>query len=477
VARESITRLSPNLNEPTDPDEFVTFVRNRRWTNDPNILSYQRSNRHQSTLELVFHTINTGKDQTVIREQNTSFIEVTDDLYFMKDGNRFAWSSTRDGYNHIYLYSMDGSLLKQITKGDFEVTRIYGFDDKTGRFFYQSTEKSPLERHVFSIDLNGRKKLLTPQKGTHNATFSQGLRYFASTHSSLGQPYTSTLNTSEGKLIRILEDNADMRKRLNEYKLGKTDTLSFTARDGVRIYGWIIYPPEFDPAKPYPVLMHVYGGPGVQTVTDDWDGPNYLWHQMLSQNGYIIVSFDNRGTPGRGLEFANCIYKDMGGPEVLDQLDAVGFLKGKSWVNPDRIGVWGWSFGGYMTSLLMTKGGGLFKAGIAVAPVTTWRYYDSIYTERYLQTPQENPKGYDTNSPINFAKDLKGDFLLVHGSTDDNVHMQNTMDFVSALVKANKLPADTFRLLRVRRKFSNCRCVKLCNLATTTSAPSTSSWD
>jgi dipeptidyl-peptidase-4 len=184
--------------------------------------------------------------------------------------------------------------------------------------------------------------------------------------------------------------------------------------------------------------MHVYGGPGVQTVTNDWDGPNYLWHQLLAQKGYIVVSFDNRGTPGRGLEFANCIYKDMGNLEVQDQLSAAQFMKGKTYVDGDRLGVWGWSFGGYMTTLLMTKGNGIFKAGIAVAPVTNWKFYDSIYTERYLQTPKENAKGYDDNSPINFAKDLKGKLLLVHGSTDDNVHMQNSMDFVTALVKANK---------------------------------------
>lgn len=419
-------------------DSTWEYLPRIQWTNDPDVLSYQRSNRHQNVLELVFHSVSTGKERTVIREENDSFIEVTDDLYFMQDGKRFVWTSTRDGYNHIYLYAINGKLIRQVTEGSFEVTRMYGFDEKSGQFFYQSTERSPLERHVYSIDLRGRKRLLTPARGTHNASFSNGMRYFADTHSSIGRPYTSTLYTSAGKTIRVLEDNAEVLKRLKDYRLGMTDTLSFNARDGVRIYGWIIYPPDFDPSKKHPVLMHVYGGPGVQTVTDDWDGPNYLWHQMLAQKGFVIVSFDNRGTPGRGLEFANCIYKDMGGPEVRDQLDAVAFLKTNAWVDPDRIGVWGWSFGGYMTSLLLTKGGGTFKAGIAVAPVTTWRYYDSIYTERYLQTPQENPKGYDDNSPINFAKDLKGSFLLVHGSTDDNVHMQNTMDFVSALVKANK---------------------------------------
>ncbi|MBL0096839.1 MAG: S9 family peptidase [Bacteroidetes bacterium] len=228
--------------------------------------------------------------------------------------------------------------------------------------------KSPLERHLYAVNMKGKKSLLSPSTGTHTIEFTAGLNYYVDTYSSFGKPYTCSLNDNQGQFLRVLEENTETKKNLSGYRMGKIDTLSFKTDDGIQLYGWIIYPTDFNPAKKYPVLMHVYGGPGVQTVTDDWDGPNYLWHQLLAQRGYIIVSFDNRGTPGRGLEFANCIYKDMGNLEVQDQLSAFNFMKKKPFVDGDRIGVWGWSFGGYMTSLLLTKGAGAFKMGIAVAP-------------------------------------------------------------------------------------------------------------
>ena len=432
-----------NISAATSREVFKTdkvweYIPRLQWTKSPSVLSFQRTNRHQNVLELVFYQLAENKNTVVLKEENNSFIEITDDLTYLADGKRFIWTSTRDGYNHIYLYDISGKLLQQVTSGKYDVTKYYGFDEKTQTIYYQSAERSPLERHLYSITLTGKKKTLTQSAGIHNAAFTNGLRYFVDTYSSFGTPFTCALNDQNGKLIRTLETNENTRKNLENVNLGKVDTLSFLTADNVRIYGWIITPPNFDKTKKYPVLMHVYGGPGVQTVTNDWDGPNYLWHQLLAQKGIIVVSFDNRGTPGRGLDFANSIYKDMGNLEVQDQLSALEFMKKQSYVDGSRVGVWGWSFGGYMTSLLMTKGDGAFKTGIAVAPVTTWRYYDSIYTERYLQTPQENAKGYDDNSPINFAKGLKGNFLLVHGSTDDNVHMQNSMDFVTALVKANK---------------------------------------
>ncbi|MFM9057445.1 MAG: S9 family peptidase, partial [Bacteroidota bacterium] len=417
-------------------DKNWEYLPRIKWTPLPGVLGFQRCNRNQNILELVHCDVRQNNQQVIIHEENSSFIEVTDDLTYLKGGKQFIWTSTRSGYNHIYQYPMDGKNALQITKGDYDVTRFYGYDEKSGFYYYQSAERSPLERHVYSINAKGKKTLLTPASGIHNVEFSAGLRYFAATHSSFGTPYACSLHDRTGNKIRTLEDNATLREQLASFALGALDTLSFLTADGVRLYGWRIVPPDFDPSKSYPVLMHVYGGPGVQTVTNDWDGPNYLWHQLLAQRGIVVVSFDNRGTPGRGLEFANCIHGDMGGPELRDQLEVVRFLKSKNWVDAQRIAVWGWSFGGYMTSLLMTRGEGVFKAGIAVAPVTTWRYYDSIYTERYLKTPQENPTGYDENSPIRYAKDLKGAFLLVHGSTDDNVHMQNTMDFTAELVKA-----------------------------------------
>lgn len=432
-----------NLENGKSRDVFRTgsdweYIPRLKWTRNPDLVSFQRTNRHQNILELVTYHVKTAALTVILKEENNSFIEVTDDLTYLENGTSFIWTSTRNGFNHIYLYDVSGKLIKQITDGKFDVTRFYGYDEATKTFFYQSAERSPLERHLYSITLAGKKKALTDIAGTHNGSFTKGLKYYVDTYSSFGAPFTCTLNDRNGKLLRTLEDNAATRTNLAATNLGKIDTLSFLTDDQVRLYGWMITPPDFNPSKKYPVLVHVYGGPGVQTVTNDWDGPNYLWHQLLAQKGYIVISVDNRGTPGRGLDFANCIYKDMGNLEVKDQLSTVSYLKRQPYVDAARIGVWGWSFGGYMTSLLLTKGDGAFKAGIAVAPVTTWRYYDSIYTERYLQTPQENPKGYDDNSPINFAKGLKGKFLLVHGSTDDNVHMQNSMDFVTALVKANK---------------------------------------
>lgn len=432
-----------DLNSKKNKEIFKTdaaweYIPRIQWTQSGDLLTFQRNNRHQNVLELVGYTLSTGKLQVILKDENNSFIEITDDLTFLKDGKRFIWTSTRDGYNHIYLYQLNGTLIKQVTSGKFDIMKYYGFDEKAETFYYQSTERSPMEKHIYSISLSGKKKALSTSAGTHNAAFANGLKYYVDTYSSMGKPFICSLNDQSGKTIRLLEENKETNKNLATYTLGKADTVSFLTEDGTRLYGWVILPPDFKESNTYPVLMHVYGGPGVQTATNDWDGPNYLWHQYLAQRGYIIYCFDNRGTPGRGLDFANCIYKDMGKLEVQDQLSAVKYLKSKKYIDDSRIGVWGWSFGGYMTSLLLTKGSGVYKAGIAVAPVTTWRYYDSIYTERYLQTPQENPKGYDENSPINFAKNLQGKFMLVHGSTDDNVHMQNTMDFVTALVKANK---------------------------------------
>jgi dipeptidyl-peptidase-4 len=414
------------------------YIPRIRWTNDANTLSIQRSNRHQNVLELLLCNANDGTSKVILKEENKSFIEITDDLTFLSNGKQFIWTSARNGYNHIYLYNIDGSLVKQITDGKFEVTHYYGFDESTGTFYYQSTEMSPTEKNIYSITLSGKKTNLTTARGVHEAEFSVGCKYFVDTYSSFGNPFTCTVVNNKGKSLRVLEDNRDMRAEMQKFHFGKYRFFSFKTADQTELLGWMILPPDFDSTKTYPVLFNVYGGPGVQTVTNDWDGPNYLWHQLLAQKGYIIVSVDNRGTPGRGIDFANCIYKDMGKLEVDDQVAAANYMKSLPYVNKDRVGVWGWSFGGYMTSLLMTKVNTVYKTGIAVAPVINWRFYDNIYTERYLQTPQENADGYDKNSPITYAKQLKGNFMLIHGSADDNVHMQNSMDFVNALVKNNK---------------------------------------
>jgi len=246
------------------------------------------------------------------------------------------------------------------------------------------------------------------------------------------------LHQSNGQEIRVLEDNAQLMDELKSFKLSKKEFFSFNTSEGVSLNGWMLKPDNFDPAKKYPVLMYVYGGPGAQTVLNSWGGRNDFWYQMLAQQGYIVVSVDNRGTGARGAEFKKCTYKELGKLETIDQIEAAKYLGGLQFVDPSRIGIWGWSYGGYMTSLCLTKGASVFKMGIAVAPVTNWRFYDTIYTERYMQTPQENPSGYDDNSPINHVEKLEGSYLLVHGSADDNVHYQNTMEMVNALVDANK---------------------------------------
>lgn len=414
------------------------YIPRMQWTKDANKLSIQRSNRHQNILELLLCDATTGKNTVILKEENNSFIEITDDLTFLKNGKQFIWTSTQDGYNHIYLYNLDGSKVKQITTGKYDVTKYYGYDEKAGLFFYQSAENSPTERSIYSINITGKKQNLTPENGVHDAEFSSGFEYFIDTYSTYGKPFVCAVINSKGKKLRVLEDNQKVLDEMKKYQLSKIEAFNFKTLDGTELLGWMIKPINFDSTKKYPVLFHVYGGPGKQTVMNQWEGPNYFWHQLMAQKGYIIVSVDNRGTPGRGLDFANCIYKDMGNLEVKDQLSAVEYFKKFNYVDASRIGVWGWSFGGYMTSLLMTKVTNTYKAGIAVAPVINWRYYDNIYTERYLQTPQENPDGYDQNSPITFAKQLNGNLLLVHGAADDNVHMQNSMDFINALVKNNK---------------------------------------
>lgn len=409
-----------------------------KWTMDPLKVAVQRTNRHQNVLELIFCNVTNGNSQVIVRDTNNTFVEITDDLTFLKDGKRFIWTSTRDGYNQIYLYGTDGKLIKKVTNGAQDVTKYYGFDETTSTFFYQSAEPTPRERRIISIDLKGKKKVLSKGDGVHEAEFSDSFRYFEDTWSTLTTPYISALFDRDGKQLRVLEDNAAFKKTLADYSLGKTDTFSIYTTDKTELLAWRIVPPDFNPSKKYPVLLYLYGGPGKQTVRNEWLGTQQLWHQLLAQKGYVVISVDNRGTPGRGIDFMNSIYKDMGGPEVKDQVEVADWIKKQAWADATRVGVWGWSFGGYMTSLLMTKTPDVFKAGIAVAPVTNWRYYDNIYTERYLQTPQENPKGYDDNSPVNYAKNLNGKFLLVHGSGDDNVHFQNTMEFIDALVKYNR---------------------------------------
>ncbi len=424
----------------TETNQYIPRI---KWTADANTLCIFKMNRHQNKLELLLCNASTGTTSTLLTEENKTFIEIENDLTFLLDKKQFVWSSSKDGWRHLYLYDMTGKMVKQITKGNFDVMSFYGYDEKSKTCFYQSAEVSPMDRQVYSITLSGSKKLLSQPSGTCNANFNSTFTYFVNTYSAVGKPHVCDVYDAKGNKIRTLEDNAALVKKVGDYNLGKFDFFKFKTSENIELNGWMIKPPDFDAAKKYPVFVFLYGGPGNQTVVNRWGGSSYFWYHLLAQKGYIVVSVDNRGTPGRGKEFADAIYKNMGHNEVNDQIELAKYLIAQPYVDKDRIGVHGWSYGGYMTSLLMTKGADYYKVGIAVAPVTNWRYYDSIYTERYLQTPQENPKGYDDNSPQNFADKLKGKFLLIHGLADDNVHFQNSAELVKALVK-NKKQFDSF---------------------------------
>ncbi|TGE15661.1 S9 family peptidase [Hymenobacter elongatus] len=432
------------------------------WTETPNLLSIRRINRLQNKLEILHADAGTGKTQVVLTDTDKAYVEVNDDLRYLSDGKQFLFSSEKDGFRHLYLYDLKGKLVRQLTKGSWEITEINGFDEEKGLVYYTSTEASPLQRHLYRVDLKGKNKAMlgytgvkmgvtsganTLMKlgvaGTDIINMSPDTRYYLNYHSQNGEPTTvSVRNGKDGKVVKVLEDNAKLRQTLSQYNLGKLEFISFKTTEGVTLNGSMLKPADFDPSKKYPVLMYVYGGPGSQTVKDDAGAgiafTNYMWHHMLAQQGYIVVSVDNRGTGARGAEFKKSTYANLGKLETIDQGESAKYLGTLPYVDKARIGIWGWSFGGYMTALALTKNADLFKMAISVAPVTNWRYYDSVYTERFLKTPQENPGGYDDNSPVQFAQQMKGKYLLVHGTGDDNVHFQNSIAWVDALVKADK---------------------------------------
>ena len=415
-----------------------TYLPRIKWTNNTNMLFVQRLNRHQNHLELLSVDPSSGKSKIILEEKDKYYIEIHDNLMFYKDDSGFLWTSEKDGFNHIYLYQISGKERRQITKGNWEVTNFYGYDDKNKVLYFQSNEESPLERNIYRVNIWGKsKKKLSKKSGTNSASFNSNFSYFINTYSNANLPNAITLNNNTGEVIKKLKNSESLLGSLSEYELTSKEFFNFKTEQGIKLNGWMMKPYNFDESKKYPVLMYVYGGPGSQTVLDSWDR-NYMWYQMLCQQGYIVVSIDNRGTGGRGAEFKKCTYKELGKLETIDQIEGAKYLANLGYTDENRIGIWGWSYGGYMSSLCLLKGNKYFKSAIAVAPVTNWRFYDTIYTERYMQTPQENPNGYDLNSPINHVDSLKGNFLLIHGSADDNVHVQNTYEMVDALIKSNK---------------------------------------
>ncbi|MFM9440364.1 S9 family peptidase [Flavobacterium psychrophilum] len=415
------------------------YIARLNWTNEANTLSAQVLNRHQSTLDLLFIDGNTGAKRIVLNEKDKAYIDVTDNLTFLKD-NSFIWTSEKDGFNHIYLYDKTGKLKNQITKGNWDITNYYGFDEKTGTIYYQSVENGSINRDVYSIKLNGSGKTrLTSATGTNAATFSPNFQYFINSYSSAKNTPKYTLNESKtGNSIKTIVSNEALETKLSSYNLPAKEFFELTTAKGNKLNAWMIKPTGFDANKKYPVFMYQYSGPGSQQVNNDWNGADDYWFMMLAQQGYIVACVDGRGTGFKGADFKKCTQKELGKFEVEDQIDAAKVFGTYTYVDKTRIGIFGWSFGGFMASNCIFQGADIFKTAIAVAPVTSWRYYDSIYTERYMQTPQENASGYDNNSPINHVNKLKGNFLLIHGTADDNVHVQNSMKMIEALIQANK---------------------------------------
>ena len=415
------------------------YIPRIKWTNDSNTLSAQILNRHQNLLNLHFINATNGVSNIVLKEQDAAYVDITDNLTFLND-NSFIWTSEKDGFNHIYHYDKTGKLKNQITKGGWDVTAYYGFDANSGKVFYQSVENGSVNRDVYSIDLKGKnKKRLTKQTGTNDATFSPKFDYFINSFSSVTKAPVYTLNESNaGNEVKKIVSNESLESKLAAYNITPKEFFPLITEKGNKLNAWIIKPTDFDAKKKYPVLMYQYSGPGSQSVANQWNSSNDYWYYMLAQKGYIVVCVDGRGTGFKGADFKKCTYKELGKYEVEDQIDAAKVIAKYEFVDASRIGIWGWSYGGFMSSNCILKGNDVFKTAIAVAPVTSWRYYDSIYTERYMRTPQENASGYDENSPINHVEKLKGNYLLIHGTADDNVHVQNTMKMVEALVQANK---------------------------------------
>ncbi|MEX2379289.1 MAG: S9 family peptidase [Vicingaceae bacterium] len=410
-----------------------------KWTKNANQLAVLSTNRHQNELKINIVNATEGSSEVIHTEVSETYIEMPFEVHFTKDEKNFIILSENSGFRHLYLYKMNGKLDRQLTKGEWPVTDFYGMDEENGRIYYQAAEENPMNRNVFSANLKGRSvQKLSPKVGTNRAVFSKSFAYYINYHNTANTPYYISLHQANGEKIRTLKDNQKLTTKLKDYNISKKEFFSFTTSEGVVLNGWMIKPPNFDPEKKYPAFLTIYGGPGSQTVTNSWGGFNYFWHQHLAQKGYVVVSVDNRGTGARGVDFKKITYKELGKYETMDQIETAKYLAGLDYIDGKRIGVQGWSYGGYMSSLCILKGADHFKAAIAVAPVTNWRFYDSIYTERYMQTPQENSEGYDDNSPINHVEKLKGSYLLVHGMADDNVHLQNTSEMIEALVEADK---------------------------------------
>jgi dipeptidyl-peptidase 4 len=426
-----------------DSDQYIPRV---KWTASSDTVCVIRLNRLQNKVDVLLCNAQSGSSGLLFSEASSWFIsEIKDDyIHFTRDGRYFLIRSERTGYFHYYLYSITGSFIHAVTQGEWETVGVLGFDDRNRTLYYTSTEGSPICQSIYAVKYDGSHKTkLSDQAGTNSAKFSKTYTYYVNTWSDANTPPRISVNKINGKLVRVLEDNAVLLHDIRIHGFTPKKFITIPVKSDLSLNAYLVLPPDFDSSRVYPLFIEVYGGPESQDVTDSWDD-DMPWQQYLAQQGIIVACIDNRGTDGRGESFRKSIYMNLGKLESEDQINAAIYLGRKSWIDENRIGIWGWSYGGFMTLLCMTKGAEVFRMGIAVAPVTSWRFYDTVYTERYMRTPQENPGGYDLNSPLYFTDKLKGKLLLVHGTGDDNVHFQNSVELVDELIRNNKQPAVFF---------------------------------
>ena len=426
------------LQVPLDADGYMPRI---KPTNDPMRIVVYTMNRHQDDLCLYAVNPRSTVAQLIIKEHVDKYVreEAMEGVKFV--GDKILLPSDRSGYTKLYIYNMNGQLQRTIGDGNYDITSVYGYDPKTGDVYYQAAALGATDRQVYVTHKNGKTVRLTDREGWNTAFFSGDFQYFVNTWSDYNTPYVFTTRTREGKLINTIEDNKAVKQLISDYGFCKREPFSFTTSEGVVLNGWMVKPKDFDANKKYPVIMHQYSGPGSQQVTNSWSagsmGQGGAFDSYLAQEGFIVVSVDGRGTGGRGSEFEKCTYLNLGNLESKDQVETALYVGSLPYVDKDRIGIWGWSYGGFNTLMSMSEGRGVFRAGVAIAPPTNWKYYDSVYTERYMRTPKENPDGYATN-PIERASKLHGALLICHGTADDNVHPQNTYEYSEALVQADK---------------------------------------
>jgi dipeptidyl-peptidase-4 len=433
------TKTTKSADLTGDDGTVDVYVPRIKWTTNPDQLCVYRLNRRQDKLTLYLADAASAMMQPIYEETNKAFIDVNDNLRFLPDGRSFLFNSERDGWNHLYIYDWKSKKLTPLTPGNYDIADLVQVDPSAKTVFYTAAEASPMERKLYAVSFNGKGKVcLTAEAGTHAITAIEGAKYFFDRYSSLNTPPVYLLRDAKGKVVRTLEDNKALKAKMAEYSLGKMSFMQLAGADGTTLNAWRILPPDFDPAKKYPVLLYQYSGPNSQEVADRFPVRDYFWHHMLAQKGYVVICADGTGTGFRGEAFRKKTYLQLGKYESDDQIAIAKYLATVPYIDPARIGIWGWSYGGFMSSTCILKGADIFKMAIAVAPVTNWRYYDNIYTERYMRKPAENKEGYDNNAPESMAANLKGKFLLIHGTGDDNVHFQNSVMLVNNLIKEGK---------------------------------------